>query len=239
MKKFDKRKKYFLGIDTETTNALETEEGKLDLSNSLVYDVGWQIIDRRGNVFLERSYVVAEIFLDTPLMKSAYFAEKIPQYWEDIKAGKRILTSFLKIRRQFLRDRKRFKCQAVFAHNAYFDYNALNTTLRYLTGSKYRYFFPYSCKILDTLKMARDVIGKSKDYTLFCKENNYLTNHKTPQNRLTAEILWRYLSGDNEFIESHTGLEDVEIESKIFVHCLNAGIKTRRSLFSSNRPSFI
>ncbi len=238
MKKFDKRKKYFLGIDTETTNALETE-GKLDLSNSLVYDVGWQIIDRRGNVFLERSYVVAEIFLDTPLMKSAYFAEKIPQYWEDIKAGKRILTSFLKIRRQFLRDRKRFKCQAVFAHNAYFDYNALNTTLRYLTGSKYRYFFPYSCKILDTLKMARDVIGKSKDYTLFCEKNNYLTNHKTPQNRLTAEILWRYLSGDNEFIESHTGLEDVEIESKIFVHCLNAGIKTRRSLFGSNRPSFV
>lgn len=239
MKKFDKRKKYFLGIDTETTNALETEEGKLDLSNSLVYDVGWQIIDRRGNVFLERSYVVAEIFLDTPLMKSAYFTEKIPQYWEDIKAGKRILTSFLKIRRQFLRDRKRFKCQAVFAHNAYFDYNALNTTLRYLTGSKYRYFFPYSCKILDTLKMARDVIGKSKDYTLFCEKNNYLTNHKTPQNRLTAEILWRYLSGDNEFIESHTGLEDVEIESKIFVHCLNAGIKTRRSLFGSNRPSFV
>ena len=238
MKKFDKRKKYFLGIDTETTNALETD-GKLDLSNSLVYDVGWQIIDRRGNVFLERSYVVAEIFLDTPLMKSAYFAEKIPQYWEDIKTGKRILTSFLKIRRQFLRDRKKFKCQAVFAHNAYFDYNALNTTLRYLTCSKYRYFFPYSCKILDTLKMARDVIGKSKDYTLFCEKNNYLTNHKTPQNRLTAEILWRYLSGDNEFIESHTGLEDVEIESKIFVHCLNAGIKTRRSLFSSNRPSFV
>lgn len=226
-----KHKTFFLGIDTETTNALEIN-GKLDLSNSLVYDIGWQIIDRRGNVYISRSYVVAEIFLDKPLMKQAYFAEKIPQYWEDIKQGRRILTSFLKIRRQFLIDRKQFKCKAVFAHNAYFDYNALNVTLRYLTGSKNRYFFPYSCELWDTLKMSRDVIGKTKGYTSFCIENNYLTKHKTPQNRLTAEILWRYLSGDNNFIESHTGLEDVQIESEIFIHCLKSKKKMRRSLFN-------
>lgn len=226
-----KHKTYFLGIDTETTNTLEID-GKLDLSNSLVYDIGWQVIDKKGKVYISRSYVVAEIFLDTPLMKQAYFAEKIPQYWEDIKQGRRILTSFLKIRRQFLIDRKQFKCKAVFAHNAYFDYNALNVTLRYLTGSKSRYFFPYSCELWDTLKMSRDVIGKTKGYTSFCVENNYLTKHKTPQNRLTAEILWRYLSGDNNFIESHTGLEDVQIESKIFIHCLKSKKKMRRSLFN-------
>lgn len=226
-----RHKTFFLGIDTETTNALEVD-GKLDLSNSLVYDIGWQVIDKRGNVYINRSYVVAEIFLDKPLMKQAYFSEKIPQYWEDIKQGRRILTSFLKIRRQFLIDRKQFKCKAVFAHNAYFDYNALNVTLRYLTGSKSRYFFPYSCKLWDTLKMSRDVIGKTKGYTSFCVENNYLTKHKTPQNRLTAEILWRYLSGDNNFIESHTGLEDVQIESEIFIHCLKSKKKMRRSLFN-------
>ena len=44
----DKRKKYLIGIDTETTNGLVDEKGKLDLSNSLVYDIGYQIIDKKG-----------------------------------------------------------------------------------------------------------------------------------------------------------------------------------------------
>ena len=65
-----KRKSFYLGIDTETTNSLTTEDGKLDLSNSLVYDVGWQIIDRKGRPYVTRSYVVAEIFLDKPLTVS-------------------------------------------------------------------------------------------------------------------------------------------------------------------------
>ena len=228
----DKRKTYYLGIDTETTNSLTTADGKLDLSNSLVYDIGWQVIDKKGNVYVKRSFVVAEIFLDVPLMKQAYFSDKIPQYWKEIKQGTRILTNFLKIRKIFLSDRKKYNCKAVFAHNAYFDYNALNVTARYLTGSKVRYFFPYSCELWDTLKMSRDVIGKTKGYTRFCIDNNYLTNHVVPQNRHTAEILYRYLSGDNNFVESHTGLEDVEIESEIFVYCLKTHKKMRKRLFN-------
>lgn len=229
------RKKYFIGIDTETTNGMLDKKGKLDLSQSLVYDIGYQIIDKKGKVYLSRSFVVAEIFLDKELMTSAYFKDKIPMYWEEIKQGKRKLKSFKNIRLQFLTDRKKYNCEIVFAHNAYFDYNALNTTLRYLTGSKYRFFFPYSLEIWDTLKMSRDIFGNKKGYALFCKNNNYLTNHKTPQNRYTAEILYRYLTGNNNFVESHTGLEDVKIESEIFVYCLKQKKKMRKTLFKNKR----
>lgn len=38
--------------------------------------------------------------------------------------------------------------------------------------------------------------------------------------RLTAEILYRYLTNNVDFVESHTGLEDVMIEKEIFKACL-------------------
>lgn len=232
--KIDKRKKYLIGLDTETCNGLIDENGKLDLSQSLVYDIGWQVVDKKGKVYRTRSFVVAEIFLDKELMKGAYYADKIPKYWEDIKSGKRILTSFRKIRWIFTCDRKEFNCQTVFAHNAYFDYNALNNTIRLLTGSKYRYFMPYCVEWWDTLKMSRDVFSKSQMYSAYCQKNGFLTAHKVPQNRLTAEILWRYLSGNVNFMESHTGLEDVQIETKILVHCLKTHKKIRKALFQKS-----
>lgn len=228
--KIDKRKKYLLGLDTETCNAI-IEGEKLDLSQSFVYDLGWMVIDKKGTPYKKRSYCVAEFFLDRSLMNSAYYAEKIPKYWADIKAGKRVLASFANIRKVFLNDLKEFNCTTVFAHNARFDYNALNNTIRLLTGSKKRWFFPKDIIIWDTLKMARDVLGTSPMYTTYCDKYGFKTNHKKPQNRYTAEILYRYLSGQTDFIESHTGLEDVEIEAKILVYCLKSHKKMRKALF--------
>ena len=39
--------------------------------------------------------------------------------------------------------------------------------------------------------------------------------------RYTAEIIFRWLSANNEFEEEHTGLEDVKIEKQIFEFCVN------------------
>ncbi|MBQ7522341.1 MAG: hypothetical protein IJU14_05615 [Clostridia bacterium] len=226
------KKKFLIGIDTETCNGLVDDKGKLDLSQSLVYDIGWQVVDRKGKIYRKRSYVVAEIFLDKELMAGAYYSDKIPQYWEDIKNGKRFLKTFMNIRKIFLSDRKYFRIEKVFAHNAYFDYNALNNTIRLLTGSEYRYFMPYCVEWWDTLKMARDVFSKNKNYSAYCQKNGYLTAHKHPQNRLTAEILWKYISNNPDFEESHTGLEDVEIETEIMAYCLRTRKKIRKTLFN-------
>lgn len=221
-----------MGVDTETCNSLTDENGKLDLSQSLVYDIGWQVLNKKGRPIKERSYVVYEIFTNETLMDSAYYKDKIPQYWEDIKSGKRQLKRFRNIYFQFLADRKKYSCDVVFAHNAFFDYNALNNTMRYLTKSKYRYFFPYKLEIWDTLKMANDVFGTSPKYFRFCEQNGYMTNHKTPRPRMTAEVLYRYISKDPEFLESHTGLEDVKIETQILLRCLKSRKKMRKTLFN-------
>lgn len=224
--------KKILGIDTETTNSLVTD-GKLDLTQSLVYDIGWQILDTSGKIYKKRSYVAAEVFLDKELMSIALFKDKIPQYWEDIKNGKRILATFSRIHRKFKEDCKRYKVKAIFAHNAFFDYRALNNTLRFISSSKYRYFYPYKIELWDTLIMARQIFNRNESYCDFCLKNNYLTNHKLPQNRMTAEILYRFLKGDENFLESHTGLEDVEIETEILLYCLKNDHGIRKTLFKN------
>ena len=115
---------------------------------------------------------------------------------------------------------EQYDIKACIAHNARFDIKVTNATLRYQTKSKRRWFFPYNMPIWDTMKMANDTICKQKRYKEFCEKNGYMTNHAVPQVRKTAEVLWRYITGDNTFEESHTGLEDVAIEAQIFAECV-------------------
>lgn len=196
-------------VDVETTNSID---------DPLCYDVGFAVINPKGEILESHSYVVADIFLDNELMESAYFKDKMPQYWEDIKNGKRILRRFKTIKSIFADVVKQYGVKIVVAHNARFDNRALNLTQRFLTSSKYRYFFPFGIEIWDSLKMSREVLKNNVKYDNFCYDNNFIT--KRGVKRYTAEILYRFLTDDLDFEESHTGLEDVEIEKEIFAFCL-------------------
>lgn len=196
-------------LDTETTN---------DIDYPLCYDVGYQVFDdESGIVLAENSMVNADIFCDKELMESAFFADKIPQYWEEIKMGARELMSWYKIKSRIWEAYVNYQCSAVCAHNARFDYRALHTTQRYITTSKFRYVMPWGAVWLDTLKMARAVLGQDEIYRKFCEENNYLT--ATNQPKMTAEVLYRFITGKNDFDEKHTALEDARIEKLIYFYC--------------------
>lgn len=197
-------------IDTETTN---------DIDCPIVYDVGYQIFTLEDGVLCERSFVNADVFLDACLMENAYFADKIPQYWEDIRAGRRILARWSTIKKQIRIDCLRYDVKIACAHNAPFDNRALNTTQRYITTSKNRYFLPFGTTWLCTLKMCRQILKNNDSFGEFCYNNNYLT--KRGYRRYTAEIIYRWLTNDTNFVESHTGLEDVKIERKIFEFCIS------------------
>lgn len=228
----DRRINYLIGIDTETCNGAMADK-KPDLSQSLVYDIGWAVCDKKGRVYKTESFVIYEIFVGmADVMKSAYYAKKIPMYWKQIKSGQRKLTSFWTVYKVFQNDIKEYGVKNIFAHNAGFDVRALNNTIRYITKSKYRYFFPYKIEMWDTLRMSRQTIGKQKMYSVYCQKNGYLTRHATPQNRLTAEIIYRYLSGNSEFSESHTGLEDVLIEIQILAHCFRQHKRMNKKLWA-------
>ena len=217
--KIDKRRSYFLTIDTETAN---------NMDNPLVFDIGGAIHDKQGNVIETFSFIVREVFYGMPdLMAECFYQSKLPMYRAQIEQGFRQVKSWYEVRTYVHKLCDKYSVKAIIAHNMQFDYRSTNTTQRYLTYSKYRYFFPKDIPLWDTLSMARDTIVKQKTYIRFCENNGYCTKNGKP--RATAEILYRYITNNVDFTESHTGLEDVLIEKEIFVKCIRQHKKMKRS----------
>lgn len=208
--KIDKRKSYKLVVDIETANFI---------NDALAYDIGFAVCDKKGNIYYEDSFMIAEMFIDNKdLLQSAYYAEKIPNYWRDYKKNKRRLVTLATAKREIRQVMKHFNITDVFAYNARFDATGLNRTERYITKSKTRYFFPYGTKIHCIMKMAKQVLFTQKSFVEFAERNNL----HTPSGKFlsnTAETAYKYITRDIDFSESHTGLEDVHIECKIMAKC--------------------
>ena len=204
-----RKKELFLVIDTETCNSLE---------QPLCYDIGYTICDREGRIYRRRSFVVSEIFLEQKdAMQSAYYAEKIPQYWDDIKSGKRTLKSIFNIRKQIKEDMKLYAVRKVGAYNMGFDKRALNNTIRYCSKSLIRWFFPFGTIHFCIWNMACQTVLNTASYVNFAEKNGLIS---PSDNILTsAESCYKFLTQSLDFVESHTGLEDVEIEVEIMAKC--------------------
>lgn len=216
--KIDRRKAYYLTIDTETANSLD---------DPIVYDIGGAIHDKQGKVYETFSFVIYETFVQcADLMQTAYYADKIPMYREQLRDGSRRMVRWNTARKVIAYLCKKYDVKAIIAHNARFDVRAVNTTERWFSSSKYRYFLPFGIPVWDTLTMAKDTICKQKTYIHWAQENGYCKKDGTP--RATAEILYKYITCDNDFIEEHTGLADVMIEYKIFVRCMMQHKKMNR-----------
>ena len=206
---------YRIVIDTETTNSLE---------EPIAYDIGWAIIDEDYNAVKTESYAIAEVFTDYEFMSSAYYAEKVPFYWDDIFNGSRKLARLATVVRALNADIKAYGVTEVYAHNARFDYRSTTLTQRYITSSKYYFMLPKNVTFFDTLKMSRQAFAKDPIYIDFCKTNGFMTKHKVPRPRLTAEVIYRFLTGDVNFTEEHQGLADVLIEKEILKACRERGV---------------
>lgn len=207
---------FVLLLDVETAN---------DTTDSLIYDIGGQMIDLQGNIYHQFSFVIRDIFVrERELMKSCYYAEKIPEYVRDLQSGKRKMIDFMNARNYILRLMKTFECTTVAAYNCSFDRNALNTTLRFLTKSRYRYFFPYNFNFICVWNMACQSVCQIPEYAAFAEENGFISNHGRNY-RATAETVYAFITKNPNFNEEHKGLDDVKIECEILKYCLSLNVE--------------
>jgi len=220
MNGIDKRKSYFLVIDTETANGL---------TDSLVYDCGFTIIDKQGNVYQKHSYVISDIFIgQAELMKTSYYSQKIPQYDIDLKNGTRTMINCYTLRRTVIDIMKLYNVQKVWAFNAQFDINALNSTVKFTTKGKYKYFFPYGTSINCIWAVACQTLCIQTKYFKFIQKKELFTQTGI---KTSAEVVYQFIT-NTDVIEEHTALEDAIIESQILVKCL----KQHKKMTTFPRP---
>ena len=211
--KIDKRKKYLMVLDVETTNNNMEKGAKND---GLVYDIGFVVCDKQGNIYCKRSYAVQEIFDWTELMSTAYYYKKLPKYYERLANNKMYKNSIWHIRKVIKEIMQIFNITEVYAYNANFDYTTLNNTVRYLSGSACRWFSPYGTKICDIWHIACQVLGTQKTFqweNVRNERGNLITN---------AERMFAYLAQEFDFQEEHTGLADAIVETQILARCFKS-----------------
>ena len=219
--KIDRRKKYIIVLDVETTNNQIGVKGAPN--DGLVYDLGFTVADKQGNVYAKRSFAIKEIFDWKELMDTAYYKNKLPKYYEKIRKGEMKKVSIWEARKSIKSAMEYFNITEVYAFNANFDYTTLNNTVRFLSGSACRWFFKYGTKICDIWHIACQTLGLQKTFQWENVRNangNLITN---------AERMYAYLSQDFDFEEEHTGLADALIETQILARCF----KTHKSIDKS------
>lgn len=198
-------------VDVETAN---------DTDCALTYDVSTRLITSDNKVLTEHAFVIRDVFNDMrDVVKEAYYADKIDEYITDIQHKEREMFSFMGARKIILDEMAQYNCKTVVAYNCRFDRNALNNTLRYLTKSRFRWFFPYDTEFVCIWNMACQTICQTKEYKEFAENCGFISNNGKNY-RANAQTVYAFLTNNPLFSEEHKGLEDVKIEQEIMNYCL-------------------
>lgn len=217
------KKKKFIVLDVE------------GYSNCRPYDVGFQVIDKTGYIYEEYSTAIMPA-IEENLLNFYKYNNIIALKNANKMAHKNIHEILTDCNKKYLKcydiDKffkamlsiiVKYKIKEIWAYNVNFDQYAL-----------YRLFGEKNFSIL--LKMIRfcDIIPAilytkllTKKYVKYCKNNNYLTEKGNIMTK--AEIVYRFLTNNENFEEEHTGLADVKIETEILLTALKTKKKLKKT----------
>jgi len=198
-------KNIFLILDTETA----------DFSGS-VYDVGYTIATKKGDILAERTALVQEIFTDADKMMGAFYAKKLfSHYAPMLQNGEIALTLWAQIIEQMNADIADFGVTTICAYNASFDFRVMKNTHEMLGFSGRVLSAPL--KTLDLWRLACETKLSQKAYRQIAEREGWIS--EAGNLRSGAEYAYRFCSGDHGFIEDHTALSDARIETAIMAEC--------------------
>lgn len=157
------KKKYYLTLDTETAtlpfandicnNAKDKQ--KVAIAKPLVYDIGWVITDRLGEVYKEVNYLVQETFFVPNIFNTAYYKNKRPIYMQALAEGKIKVDCWNNIIEELIKDLQSVDIST--AYNACFDFKkAIPFTEQYI---KNLYSNNYNEWEVNQKRICKDIIN--------------------------------------------------------------------------------
>ena len=202
----------YMVIDTETVSIKKTAHPIAKLMRT--YDVGWVVCANDGSIVEKQNYLVWEIFGDARLMSTAYYADKVPMYWNLANNGKIRILKFQQVWGKVLESIKHYSVKVVWAYNCKFDVTSLNATINHFSNGFVSDFFPSNVKVRDIWDYSSNITSTTR-YVSWVVSHGFVTNSGNPST--TAENVFRYLNDNLGFSESHTALDDAVIENSILV----------------------
>lgn len=241
--KIDKRKNYYIILDTETTASCTPEENiEKKIMEKLIYDLGYTIATKNG-IVIKRNYLVKEIYENDNLMNNAYFNSKRPMYAEMVANNQIEVKPFAEIVKIMQKDIAETGAKFFGAYNVGFDLDALMQTTNFIYPNTFKMFFKKTAtgkfapdiikfcqaylfrkqlEIIDLWTMACQTLCSQKTFQAFYLQETARGNIKS-----NAEIVYNYIEDlEGEFAEEHTALSDSIIETKILQRIL----KIRKTL---------
>lgn len=206
---------YSIVLDTETAPMFGRKTSKPEPWNSLVYDLGGVVMDNKSGEIVERfSFAISETFAESRTMQSAYYAAKLPKYYEGMGYTDSAEWKVVSFREAmvYVRDLcKRYDIRKAWAYNCKFDEAALNATTRYFSNGFAAFFLPYGVEWCDIWDYS-DCLRGTK-FLRFCEAHDFFTEKGNP--KTNAEVMYGYITGNAEHVEKHTALSDATEEAAI------------------------
>lgn len=196
------RKKVYAIFDTETVGGKE----------KLIYDLGLVIAEKTGNSLTEKRWIIQETMTIPNIARQAFYGAKIHTFYKGMAT-----VPFAQARREFNELLDNYNVTTITAYNLEFDKSALRDTLEF-TGNSSHKFLARRIEFFDLWGAACNSIFQHKNFQKTAVTNGWVS--KAGNFRTNAETAYRYVTKDFQFEESHTALEDAQIETVILQQIL-------------------
>ena len=109
-----------LPFANEIAGGDQEKKKRIAIARPLIYDMGWTITNRKGEIIEQKQYLIAETFSVPSVFNTAYYSEKRPLYLTMLANEETCVKPWNEVMEIFVADLQ--KVDAVGAYNSMFDF---------------------------------------------------------------------------------------------------------------------